>query len=367
MFAIGLSGCVASEELRLSAGNRFKVAITGDFRDGDGEIRFDDAAMETLTKCAELDITVLETDVGQPVGVDALGAFDALIMKRSPLTVERLACADIRIGHIARNGAGTEHIALDACTAAGIVVTNTPESVRRPMASGAVALLLNLAHALKRKDATLRADGWDGRFCHRGTGLTERTLGLVGCGNIGSDILALTVPWDMERIVCAPSKSDEEIGALGATRVDLDAVLARSDFLVLCCPLTDATAKMINAGTLSRMKPGSFLINIGRGGLVDEADLIEALSSGHLAGAGIDVFDPEPPARDNPLLAMPNVIATAHNIGLSDESVRLGNASAAAAVVAFATGRIPENIVNPAVLDHPRVRRRFAAERRETP
>jgi len=337
----------------------YKVAITGDFRGEDGAIRFEDDAMATLAGCDGLEVTLLETEVGEPVHADTVAGFDALIMKRSPLSADRIGGEEIRLGHIVRNGAGTEHIALDACTEAGIVVTNTPEGVRRPMATGAVALLLDLAFAVHQKAATLRAEGWSGRFRHRAMGLSGRTLGLVGCGNIGSEILALTAPWGMERLVSAPTKSDEAIAALGATRVSLDAVLSRSDFLILACPLTDATAKMINAASLARMKAGSVLINIGRGGLVEEPALVEALSSGHLAAAGLDVFDPEPPSPDNPLLHMPNVIATAHNLGLSEESVRLGNLSAAAAIVAFASGRTPDNIVNPKVLGHPRVKGRL--------
>lgn len=335
----------------------YKVAITGDFRGEDGAFRFENDAMAALAGCDGLEVTLLETDVGETIHAETVTGFDALVMKRSPLPAERIG-GDARLGLIVRNGAGTEHIALDACTDAGIVVTNTPEAVRRPIATGAVALLLDLAFAIPQKRATLRDEGWSGRFRHRGMGLSGRTLGLVGCGNIGSEILALTAPWGMERLVSAPTKSDEAIAALGATRTSLDAVLSRADFLILACPLTDATAKMINAETLARMKPGSVLINIGRGGLVEEAALIEALSSGHLSGAGLDVFDPEPPSPDNPLLGMPNVIATAHNIGLSEESVRLGQLSAAAAVVAFASGRVPNNIVNSAVLDHPRVRGR---------
>lgn len=337
-----------------------KVAITGDFRGEGGDVRFDTDAMASLERCAALDLALLSTPVGQPIPVDALRTYDVIVMKRSPLTAETLAAPDLRVAHIVRSGVGTDHLDLEGCTRAGILVTNTPEAVRRPLASAALALMLNLAHAVTQKATALREMGWAGRFQHVGTGLGGRTLGLVGCGNIGSDILTLSEPWQMRRIVSAPSKSDAEIAAKGAERVDLDTLLAQSDFVVLCCPLTAATANMINANTLARMKKGSFLINIGRGRLVNEPDLVAALASGHLGGAGLDVFDPEPTAADNPLLAMPNVIATAHNIGMTDENIRLGNTSAAAAVLAYAAGRLPDNVVNHAVLDHPRVKARFA-------
>ncbi len=336
-----------------------KVAITGDFRGKGGDLRFDPDAMASLQRCAALELTVLSTPVGEPLPIVAVRSFDTIVMKRSPIAAEALAAPDLRVAHLVRNGVGTDHLDLEACTRAGILVTNTPEAVRRPLASAVLALMLNLAHAVKQKDATLREKGWSGRFQHVGVGLGGRTLGLVGCGNIGSDILTLAEPWQMRRIVSAPSKSDAEIAAKGAERVDLDTLLAQADFVVLCCPLTAATANMINARSLARMKPGSFLINIGRGKLVNEPDLVAALASGHLGGAALDVFDPEPTTPDNPLLAMPNVIATGHNVGMTDENIRLGNTSAAEAVLAFAAGRLPDNIVNPAVLDHPRVKARF--------
>lgn len=336
-----------------------KVAITGDFRGKDGSLAFD--ALERLEAQSGLEIAVLDTPVGAPLDAATLDDFDVVVMKRSPLSAETIAAASPRATLIVRNGVGMEHIDLDACTKAGILVTNTPEAVRRPLASAALALILNMAHGIKQKDASLRSEGWAGRFRHPGLGLADRTLGVIGCGNIGQELLALIAPFGMECLAAAPSKSDAEVARHGATRVPLETLLERSDFVALCCPHTAETHKMINAGSLARMKPGSFLVNIGRGGLVDEAALLEALRSGHLAGAALDVFDPEPTTADNPLFALPNVIVTAHNAGMTDENTRRGNASAAAAVIAFVSGERPGAIVNPAALDHPRLVGRFAA------
>jgi D-3-phosphoglycerate dehydrogenase len=340
-----------------SASQQFRVAVAGDFRDRNGEISFEPDALAILEADPDIGVTFLDCPVGGPLPEHVFSDFDAVIMKRTPVTAAELERSDLRLKHISRQGTGVEHLDIDACSAAGVLISNTPNSVRRPMASGAVTLLLNLAHNVHGKDAGLRADGWASRFRNQAPGLGGRTLGLIGCGSIGSEVLKLLAPWDMRRVVSAPSRTDAEIAQLDATRVELDDLLEQSDFVLLCCPLTASTRHIINTDALRRMKAGSYLINIGRGELVDEPALIDALSRGHLAGAALDVFSPEPPAADNPLIAMPNVILTAHNIGMTAESIRLGNTMAAAAVVDVAKGLRPESVVNPAVLTHARQRR----------
>ena len=334
----------------------FKVAITGDFRGPDGFFRFDAEALSQLERDRSIVVERLDTDVGAPVTAEVLRRFDALIMKRSPMPPELLREAKpLRLVHVAREGVGLDHLDLAACSSAGILVTTTPQAVRRPMASAAMAFILALAHGLKEKDRLLREEGWASRHRHFGSGLTDRTLGVVGCGNIGAELLRLAAPWGMRHLAVSPNRSDGEIAALGARRVALPELLRESDFIVLCCPLTEATRRLIDGKALRETKRRGFLINIGRGGLVDEAALIDSLASGHLAGAALDVFDPEPPAADNPLLSMPNVIVSAHNMGLSEESSRLGNRAVAEAVAAFARGDLPRNVANPSSADHPRV------------
>lgn len=334
----------------------FKVAIAGDFRGRDGRIRFDPDALACLDAVPALEATFLDCPVGGPLPPDVFSEFDALIMKRTPVDGTMLESEGLRLRLISRQGAGVDHLDITACTQVGILISNTPNSVRRPMASGAVALLLNLAHDVHGKDAGVRADGWASRFRSKALGLGGRTLGLIGCGSIGSEVLRLIAPWGMRRLVSAPSKTTEEIERLGATRVNLNELLSQSDFVLLCCPLNPSTRKMINRETLSQMKPGSALINIARGELVDEAALVAALRQGHLAGAALDVFNTEPLDPDSPLLAIPNVIVTSHNIGMTAESIKLGNVAAAEAVAQVARGDLPGSIVNAAVLKHPRLK-----------
>ncbi len=334
---------------------RFRVALTGDFVDSTGALYFEPAALAALRARPDIALSVLDTPPASPLSAEVLATYDAVIAKRSPLAADALDAADLRTIHVSRNGVGVEHLDLDACTRAGVVVTNTPDSVRRPIASAAMCLLLALAHRLVEKDRATRDARWQDRQLYRGTGLGGRTLGVVGAGNIGAEVLRLAEPWDMVRLVAHPSRSAEAIAALGAEKVELDELLARADFVVLCCPLNERTHHLIDARALELMRPEAYLVNVARGAVVDEAALVAALAEGRIAGAGLDVFDPEPPAPNNPLLGMHQAIVTSHNLGFTDESNRLGNSLAAAAVLRTADGRIPPNVVNRDVLAHPRV------------
>ena len=341
----------------------FKIVLTGDFRTSAGDLYFEAEALETLQQLPGTSIEILKTPVGMPVTADLLASCDVIVMKRSPITAEVLERGDLKTIHISRNGVGLEHLDLEACTKSGVMVTNTPESVRRPMASSTMTLVLALAHRLLEKNRAVREGRWSDRHCYHGIGLRGRVLGLIGCGNIGSEFLNLAAPWGMEHIVYDPYQPPEQIISAGGQPVGLDTLLTTADFVVVCCPLTDETHHIIDSRALGLMKQGSFLVNVARGPLVDEPALIAALHSGRLAGAGLDVFDPEPPDPENPLPMMDNVIATGHNLGFSDESNRVGNTRAADAVVAVAQGQVPPNLVNPKVLDHPRVKNFLATSR----
>lgn len=341
----------------------FKIVLTGDFRTSAGDVYFEPEALESLQHLPDSSIDILRTPVGLPLTADLLALSDAVIMKRSPVTAEVLNRDDLKTIHISRNGVGLEHLDLAACTKFGVMVTNTPESVRRPMASSTMTLILALAHRLPEKYRAVREGRWTDRHCYHGIGLRGRVLGLVGCGNIGRDFLGLAAPWGMEHLVYDPYQQPEKIISAGGQPVTLDTLLAAADFIVVCCPLTDETRHIINSRTLGLIKQGAYLINVARGPLVDEKALIAALLSGRLAGAGLDVFDPEPPDPDNPLLSMDNVVATGHNLGFSDESNKVGNTMAAEAVVAVAQRRVPPNLVNPEVLDHPRLKSFLATSR----
>jgi phosphoglycerate dehydrogenase-like enzyme len=246
---------------------------------------------------------------------------------------------------VARLGVGVDNIDVDACTAAGVLVTVTPDSVRRPMASGAMAFVLALAHRLPEMDRHVREGGWD-RFAHVGLGLRGRTLGIVGLGNVGRELATLASGFGLELVASDPFVSQ----AAGVELRELDELLAEADFVVVTCPLTPETRHLLDARRLALMRPTAYLVNVARGPIVDGAALADALRRRAIAGAALDVFENEPPGSEDPLLALDNVILAPHAVGLTDELFRLGGESVSRAVLAVSQGRLPEFPLNPEAL-----------------
>lgn len=270
-----------------------------------------------------------------------IASYAAIVLFGTSVTARTLEGVQ-RLRLVARLGVGLDSVDVAACSRAGVLVSVTPDGVRRPMASSAMAFVLALAHRLLENDRLVRAGGWD-RFAHLGTGLDGRTLGIVGLGNIGRDLALLAAPFGLQIVAADPFVQE----APAAVRLlTLDGLLEISDFVVVTCPLTDDTRGLIGAGQLARMKPTAYLVNVARGPIVAEAALVEALRGGGVAGAALDVFEREPLPADSPLRSLDNVILAPHAVGFTDELLsRLGR-SAARAVVAVREGRIPEFAVN---------------------
>jgi D-3-phosphoglycerate dehydrogenase len=235
-------------------------------------------------------------------------------------------------------------------TRAGIVVTNTPSSMPRPVATTALTFMLALAGKLMLKDRLTRTGRWHERMDNMGMGLTGRTLGVVGAGGIGKELLRMARGFDLKLLA-----AEIDLAYLGARKVGLGELLQESDFVVVCCLLNERTRHLIGAQALARMKPTAYLINVARGPIVDEPALVEALRSGRIAGAALDVFEQEPVDPANPLLAMDNVIVTPHSLCWTDECFHNMASTGLASIVDAASGRRPEFVVNPEVLTHPRV------------
>lgn len=266
-----------------------------------------------------------------------------------------------RLSVLARYGVGFDTLDIQACTNANVAVAIAPEGVRRPVATTVIALMLALTLNLKQKDRLTRdiPNGWNIKSQFNGTGLVGRTLGLVGLGNIGAEVVRLAAPFDLELIACDPAVSADEMRALGVRRVELDTVFSDSDIVSLNCPLSDDTHHLANRQKLSLMKPGAFLINTARGPVVEEAALIEALQQGRIAGAGLDVFEQEPPDPSNPLLQMENVLLSPHALCFTDQCMGgLGEADVKACL-AIMHGRLPDKLVNPEVVDNPQFKQKL--------
>ena len=326
----------------------FRIGVTRDVRLPDGSFVF-----------APFDLSALDVDGvewaflaedARPLTPELLGGLDGLYHFSAPVTAESLEGVD-RLVVLARHGVGLDFVDMEACTERGIAVTITPQGVTRPMASAAVTLVLALAHRLRERDRSLHDGDWGlGRFDPPGVGLAGRTLGIIGYGRIGREVVRLLRPWEMRVLVTQRTPVAED----AASYVPLETLLAEADVVVVACPLTEETRGLLDGRRLALMKPTAFLVNVSRGAIVDQAALVEALRDGRLAGAGVDVVDPEPLPSDAPLLELPNVVGAPHSLGYTDELLRGCVEGACSALLTVAAGRVPPDLANPAVLDNDR-------------
>ncbi|SRR5579885_2987932 len=239
-----------------------------------------------------------------------IGRFDGLAVRSATKVTKPLLERAERLKVIGRAGIGVDNIDLPAATQRGIVVMNTPYGNSITTAEHAIAMMFALARQIPAADRSTQAGKWEkSRFM--GVELFGKTLGVIGCGNVGSVVADRALGLKMKVVAFDPFLSPERALTLGVEKVELDELLARADFITLHTPLTDATRNLIDARALAKMKPGARIINCARGGLIVEEDLKAALDSGHVAGAAIDVF-PVEPAKTNILFGRDDVVATPH-------------------------------------------------------
>ena len=260
-----------------------------------------------------------------------------------------LARADCRLKVIARNGVGYDTVDLAAATARGVVVTNTPIAVRRPVAVATLTMIFALAGRLFKKHELVQSGRWSDRAAYMGLGLTGRTLGLVGAGSIGQEILCLARPFFGRMIAADPHVDAAAIRTLGAEIVPLETLMRTADFVVVCCLLNDETRHLIDAAKLNLMKRSAYYINMARGPIHDEEALAAALLAGRLAGAGLDVTEREPIEPGSPLLGLDNVIITPHALCWTDECFHAIATTALTSILDVSLGRRPVHVVNPQV------------------
>lgn len=246
-------------------------------------------------------------------------------------------------------GAGFDTIDVDACTAAGVAVVNQAGGNAVSVAEMALGLMLDVSRRISECDRRLRRERGFPREDVMGRELNGKTLGVVGIGHTGSRVAALGRAFGMTVLAVDPYLGRDEIARRGAEAVTQDQLLSRADFVSLHCPRDASTMGMINAAAFARMKPGAIFISTARGGIHDEAALAAALASGHLAGAGLDVWHPEPPNLDNPLLAMDNVVATFHTAGVTHEARRNVASMGATQIIGALNGERPPRLINPQV------------------
>ena len=250
---------------------------------------------------------------------------------------------------VSSTGAGYDTVDVAACTAAGIAVVNQAGGNADSVAEHTLALMLSVSRRMVESDRRMRREQGFTREDVMGHEIRGKTMGLVGMGHIGTRVARLAQAFGMQVLAVDPFLSAEDIQKRGARSVRFSELLAQSDVVSLHCPRDATTLKMMNADTFAQMKPGALFINTARGGLHDEAALTQALTSGHLAGAGLDVWDQEPPPLDHPLLAMDNVFATFHTAGVTHEARRNVAVIGAEQILQLLAGERPPRLVNPEV------------------
>ncbi len=276
---------------------------------------------------------------------------DGLIVLRPWVTKRTFASGAGDLCVIGRSGAGYDKIDLEACTENGVAVFNAPLALNHSTASSALLFMLALSKRLFEQDRTTRAGRWDRQPELLGQEIAGRTLGIVGLGHSGRELVRLVAPFEMRLIAFSPHADPAQASSLGVRLTSLEEVMSQSDFVSLHCKLTEATRGMITAQELAKMKPSAYLINVGRGELIDQYALYEALRARKIGGAGLDVFEVEPLPIDDPLIALDNVILTPHWSASTLDVWQATGREMANGIIRAARDEVPENVVNPEVLD----------------
>lgn len=276
------------------------------------------AAAEQIFRDRGIDVDVI-TGLDRDELIKIIADYDGLVVRSSTKATPPVIAAADRLKVIGRAGIGVDNIDIPASTERGIVVMNTPFGNSITTAEHAIALMFALARELPAANTSTHQGKWEkNRFM--GIEVTAKTLGVIGCGNIGANVAQRGLGLKMKVIAFDPFLTPERAIELGVESVDLDTLLARADFITLHTPLTDKTRNIINKASLAKTRKGVRIINCARGGLINEADLKEALDSGHVAGAALDVFEQEP-AKESAFFGMDNVVCTPH-LGASTEEAQ---------------------------------------------
>ena len=280
---------------------QFRVVVTDHVSDSGLAPLLDDARFDVIR------IDDSSTDGFRAALADA----DGLVVRSATKVTREMLSGSPRLKAVGRAGVGVDNIDLNAATERGIAVLNSPAGNTVAAAELTMALILSVVRRVAEADRSMRAGKWE-RAQLRGVQLKDRTLGLVGAGRIGGEVAVRCRAFGMKVIVYDPYLTAERADDLGLALTGLDEVLRHGDIISLHVPLTDETRYLIDGDAISKMKAGAFVVNVSRGGVIDEEALAQALVNGHLAGAALDVFESEPLSPGSPLLDLPNVVLTPH-------------------------------------------------------
>lgn len=332
--------------------SRFRVALTADFYDENGRLKYADVGLDRLEAIPGIDVSRFPEHRSEIAPEQLSGTHGVLVLTPRVTAYSLSSAADLLA--IARFGVGYDSVDIAACTAADVAVCITAGAVDHSVAEATVGWMLALTHHVRAKDQLVRESRWNERSQFMGMELRGRTLGLVGFGGIGRAVVRLLSGFDMQPpLVFDPFVPGDVIEAAGGRSVTLDDLLTSADLVSLHCPLNEKTRNLIGARELGLMQPTAYLLNTARGGIVDEAALYEALAAKRIAGAALDCFTVEPPPTPPPFSQLDNVLLAPHAIAWTNELFQEIGRTACQNLADIACGRRPHGLVNPEVLERP--------------
>jgi phosphoglycerate dehydrogenase-like enzyme len=342
----------------MAATRPFRVALTADFYDADGSPRYPDLGLSVFDGHSHIAHAPFAEHRKQ-IGPDQLQGAQGVIVLTPAVTAETVSRAADLLA-VGRFGVGYDAVDVAACTAADVVAFITPGAVDRPVAEATVGWMIALTHNVRVKDRLVRTGQWDERSKYMGAELRDRTLGVIGLGGIARNVIELLRGWGMNPPVAFDPYADPAAAAqMGVRLVSLDELLATADFVSIHCPLTEQTRGLIGRDQLARMKPGAYLLNTARGGIVDEDALYEALRSGRIGGAALDCFAEEPVTKPHRFGELDNVLLAPHSIAWTRELFRDIGRSVCQGMVDLSLGQKPRGVLNPGVFERPGFRAKW--------
>ena len=342
----------------------FRVGVTPDFYE-EVKGKFEAPMESKLGNLPGLAVHPMPPQAGGAVSAAALKDCDAVLALALKFTRESVSGAE-RTAVIARWGVGYDMVDVDALTENDIALAITPGAVRRPVADAILALLFALTSNVVGQDRLVRAGKWRGDLGRLGRTPQGRTLGSLGCGNIAQELFRISRSVGFGRFLAHdPYVSPDVASALGVELVSTDELFANSDYLCVNTPLAEATRGIVDARLLRLMRPTAYFINTARGPIVHQAALTQALAEGWIAGAGLDVFETEPLALDDPLRQFDNVILAPHGLAWTEELARDNSLEACENILTIFRGEVPAAIVNKDVLSRPGFQKKLDRYRRK--
>jgi phosphoglycerate dehydrogenase-like enzyme len=350
----------------------FHIALTGDFLDETGRPAYGDAGLDLFASLPYLQCRYLTEQAPRAGDSDywkrfyslevtpaQVAGLAGLVVLRPYLMRATLASAAHNLVVVGRSGAGYDKIDIAACTEFGIALFNVPLALNHPTASSALLLMLALAKRLPQQEKVARTGRWELQAQVMGGELQGRTLGVIGLGHSGRELIRLAEPFAMRVLAYSPHADPDSTRGLGVCLTSLEEVLSEADFLSLHCRLSEQTRGMLGRHQLALMKPSAYLVNVGRGELIDQEALTEMLLRRKIAGAGLDVFAEEPLPPGDPLTQLDNVILTPHWLASTSDVWAATGTAMAEGMLRAAQGLVPQDVVNKDVLEKPEFREKL--------